>query len=139
MSSTKSHWVGQYILNDAGEIVPERDLLKWAAWLQTTKHRQVAFNHIDNLVVSTIFLGLDQDALGVARGLSDSATYHPLIWETMIFYAHKVLYQERYRSREEAVKGHAEALQRARQIVSQRGTNQGEKTSEKCSVKGGAG
>lgn len=101
-------WIGQYILDDDGNPVPEPDLFKWGTWLQT-HDRHVAEDVLPGGVrVSTVFLGLDQAFLWGGR---------PLLWETMTFGPDNILGQERYRTREEAVAGHARELERARNLT----------------------
>lgn len=99
-----AHWSGQYILNEAGEPMPERDVLTWAAWFETG-NRVVERSYVDDLWISTVFLGLDHDHLGMAMGI-DPLSYRPLLWETMVFRGAESLEQQRYRSRGDAIAGH---------------------------------
>jgi hypothetical protein len=64
----------KYILNDKLEPVVENDLVAWAKWYEVND-RRVALDHIGDVVISTVFLGMDFNWLG---GL-------PLLWETMVF------------------------------------------------------
>lgn len=102
---------GKYILDEYGNPVPEPDLYKWAMWLEHSHlssgkdNRIVQQDFIDGIKISTVFLGLDQNLLGL-RGQGP-----PILWETMIFGGLHDCYMARYTSREEAVLGHAEALQ----------------------------
>jgi hypothetical protein len=90
-----------YILDERGQPVLEPDVIKWAQWFETSK-RILKQDRIDPILVSTVFLGVDHNFMG--EGL-------PLLWETMIFGGEHDQYQERYTSREEALKGHENALQ----------------------------
>jgi hypothetical protein len=93
----------KYVLNDAGEAVSEPDLMKWGAWMGKAE-RHVAYNATPGGArVSTVFLGLDHSW--------DAGP--PILWETMIFGGKEDGYQERFSSREDAVAGHAKALQLA--------------------------
>lgn len=94
----------RYILDSEGNPQPEPDLFKWAEWTERAD-RHVAFDDLPGDVqVSTIFLGLD-------HGFGSAV---PVLWETMIFGGEHDLYQERYTSREEALVGHAEAVELAK-------------------------
>lgn len=91
-----------YILNEQGEPVPCPDVLEWGAWFGDNDNRRLKRDEVGNVLVSTVFLGLDH-----SHGMDGP----PVLWETMIFGspAHND-YQERYCTREEALAGHAEAL-----------------------------
>lgn len=93
----------RYVLNAQGEPVPEPDLLTWAAWFEKPSNRFLAQDDLAGGVkVSTMFLGLDPSfASGGA----------PVLWETMIFGGKHDRYQERYLSREQAIAGHALAVE----------------------------
>lgn len=87
------------------KVVIEPDLLKWAAWFETSD-RRVAYtilNRRKGIYVSTVFLGLDHGFQG------------PLWFETMIFGTSLNDSQWRYATWEEAMRGHAEMVRRARQ------------------------
>jgi hypothetical protein len=58
--------VNRYILNDQGEPVPEPNLMKWAKWYETAD-KHVAYDPIDEINVSTIFLGVDHAFGGAAE------------------------------------------------------------------------
>lgn len=104
-------WLGLYVLNETGEPVPERDLLKWATWYETAQ-RHVALTEFAWGRVSTIFLGLDHNFL--LRAEDDPLHYKPILWETMVFRGTLTGEQRRYRSREEALKGHRTMVERAK-------------------------
>jgi len=90
----------RYILNDAGEPEACPDLITWARWYERAE-RRIASNYVGDVLVSTVFLGLDH-SFGVERG--------PILFETMIFGGPEDGYQERYRTKDEAIVGHAHAL-----------------------------
>jgi hypothetical protein len=103
-------WIGQYVLDEQGNPRPERDLLTWAAWYETAE-RQVALTRFSWGRVSTIFLALDHDWRAPLRVEPPDSKYKPLLWETMVFGGKLDGKQRRYRSREEALAGHAEAVE----------------------------
>lgn len=65
----------QYILDENKNPVLEPDLLKWGTWMAAISKRRVAFDKIDGVEVSTVFLGLDH-SFGAGP---------PVLWETMVF------------------------------------------------------
>ena len=90
----------KYILINKNPVI-EPNLLKWADWFEITENRIVSKNNVKNIMVSTVFLGLDHNF--------DEG--EPLLFETMIFGSRKYKnYQERYATWEEAEKGHQRAL-----------------------------
>lgn len=92
--------LGKYILVD-GEPYPCDDLIRWARWLEKSdRDRIVAQTTEGDIMVSTVFLGIDHN-FGHAGP--------PLLYETMIFGGKHDGYQERYATREEAERGHANA------------------------------
>jgi hypothetical protein len=100
---------GQYILDDAGEPVPEPDILKWGRWMEGVERLLIRTELAPNITVSTVFLGLDH---GHGRGNN-----LPILWETMIFGGPHTDYQERYTSREAALVGHEMAVALARGVA----------------------
>lgn len=76
--------MNRYIFNEAGEPVQEPDTDKWGKWWEVTDSG-VAKEKIRNVLVSTIFLGLDHSF--------DSGD--PILWETMVFGGAHDRYQER--------------------------------------------
>ena len=89
-----------YIL-DGKKPVKEPDLLRWSKWFEVIKNRVVAQDKIQDIHVSTVFLGLDHNWLK-----SDD----PILFETMIFGGPHNNYQERYRTWKEAEVGHKNAI-----------------------------
>jgi hypothetical protein len=105
----------KYVLDEQGNPVPERDLLKWAAWMEDDKHRRLLKTDLGPLGwVSTIFLGMDHDFLSMLREeqpeLSDEQPHWPILWETVVFGGPYDDEQRRYRSKEDAIEGHAELV-----------------------------
>jgi hypothetical protein len=94
---------GQYILNSEGDPVPAMDIVTWGRWMQEADRHVAHDNLPDGVRVSTVFLGLD-------HSFGEGA---PVLWETMVFGGKHDQYQERYRSREDAIAGHKKALELA--------------------------
>jgi len=93
--------IGSYILDDQGNPVIEANLDKWARWFERLENRVLRSDHVGEVHVSTVFLGVDH---------SFSSAPKPILWETMIFGGHYDQRQWRYDSREAAEKGHRKAL-----------------------------
>ena len=92
-----SRW---YILDNNNEPVA-KPVLEAAQWLEDNDHRRIVKrDEIGDILVSTVFLGLDH--------AWDSGT--PVLWETMIFGGEQDQYQERYTSHKDALEGHEKAL-----------------------------
>ena len=100
--------MNQYILDENGNPVIEHDLMKWAAWFGTNQRRVAKTDLPDNVLVSTVFLGLDHN-------WDDGGA--PVLWETMIFGGPKDGYQNRYTSLEDAKNGHNLAVALAKMEV----------------------
>ena len=103
--------IGQYIIDEHGDVVPEPDLYKWGEWLQRRAPVRVARTDLPNgITVSTIFLALD-------HGFSfTSANHVPLLFETMAYDRTPALmsfYDEqwRYPTWEAAAEGHLAAVE----------------------------
>jgi hypothetical protein len=121
---------GKWVLDDNGEPRIEPDLIKWATWFENRNNRRVAFTELSNGgVVSTVFLALDHD-FGMGRvqwetiqwtqegekiAAEFEIPYQPVLWETMVFNLDGEWdrYQERYRSRAEALAGHQRIVEEA--------------------------
>ncbi len=72
--------------------------MEWSAWM-ATGDRRVAETWIDDVRISTVFLGLDHSFLPGAD---------PLLFETMVFVDGETHEMRRYFIWEEAEAGHAE-------------------------------
>ena len=97
-----------YILDKEGVPVQEPNIFAWGRWFEETKDRIIQQDTIKtatgDVLVSTVFLGIDYSFLRGGK---------PVLFETMIFESNiKALheYQERYRTREQAIKGHSRAV-----------------------------
>jgi hypothetical protein len=85
----------QYILVGHQPVIC-RDLLTWARWFETAD-RHVRLTEQGDVMVSTVFLGLDHSFSG------DEA----ILFETMVFAADHGGQMERYSTWDEAEAGHA--------------------------------
>lgn len=93
----------KYVLDDAGNPVPEPDLMKWGKAFETM-NRQVARDEIGDARISTVFLGLDHSFDGG----------NPVLFETMVFGGKFDQECDRYFTRQEALKGHAAWVERVK-------------------------
>lgn len=92
-----SRW---YILDNNNKPVA-KPVLEASQWLEDNDNRRIVKrDEIGDILVSTVFLGLDH--------AWDSDI--PVLWETMIFGGEHDQYQERYTSYEDALEGHKKAL-----------------------------
>jgi hypothetical protein len=89
---------GYYKL-DGKLVVPVKDLIEWARWLEFAD-RTVDQTRIGPILVSTVFLGLDHN---FGSGL-------PLVFETMIFRGGDGGETWRFASWQEAEEGHGKAV-----------------------------
>ena len=88
-----------YILNN--ENIPvESNITEYVEWSKDLKKIIVKQEDINDVTVSTVFLGLD-------HSYNENV---PVLWETMIFGGEHNLYQERYSSYEGALEGHERAV-----------------------------
>lgn len=87
--------IDKYILVD-GKPVPEPDLYKWGAWLQTAD-RKIDRTEKDGITVSTVFLGLDHNWEPGGK---------PILFETMVFGGEHDQDMAHYSTIEEARAGH---------------------------------
>lgn len=98
-----------YVLDDKGEPVIERNLMKWGVWFGTHNDEcQVALDRVGSAVVSTIFMGIDTSL----RWLRPDAA--PILYETMVFGPEESLGGRRYSTRAEALTGHRECVDKLR-------------------------
>jgi hypothetical protein len=98
-----------YILDENGEVKITHEISEWGRFTEVRDIRQIAFDETaGGDQVSTVFLGLDHN-------FDDQGP--PILFETMIFSGEHDGYQERYATREEALIGHARALDLATKNV----------------------
>jgi hypothetical protein len=93
-----------YILDENNKPVATH-AMESALWMDKNPERKaVAQEYIDDVFISTVFIGLDHKNYGWL------STKTPILWETMIFGGDHDQYQERYTSHEDALEGHKKAL-----------------------------
>ncbi len=96
----KDLYILDYILDDQGNAVPAPSLEAWGEFFEQRDKRRLARDEVGDIVISTVFLGLDHSW---GQG-------PPVLWETMIFGGKHDEYQERYTSRDDALAGHRHAV-----------------------------
>ena len=89
-----------YILDENNKPV-KSPIIQYSEWIEANPERKaVKQEHIGDVRISTVFLGLDH------AWNSDI----PVLWETMIFGGEHDQYMDRYTSIEDAIEGHQTAL-----------------------------
>ena len=89
-----------YILDENNKPV-KSPIIQYSEWIEANPERKaVKQEHIGDVRISTVFLGLDH------AWRSDI----PVLWETMIFGGKHDQYMDRYTSYEDALEGHQTAL-----------------------------
>ena len=89
-----------YILDDNGNPVPENDFVTWSDKFDIS-NRIIARDEVNDVLISTVFSGVDHSYVSGSD---------PVLFETIIFGGEYDGYQARYTTRENALKGHAEAV-----------------------------
>lgn len=93
-----SRW---YVLDNNNKPIPA-SITEAADWLEEGSNRRtVKRDEISDILVSTVFLGLDHSWTPGGK---------PVLWETMIFGGEHDQYQDRYTSHKDALEGHKKAL-----------------------------
>lgn len=91
-----------YILDKDNNIVREPDFCRFSRFMATSNRRQLAYNEIKDVGISTVFLGFDHNSHG---GI-------PILFETMISGDSEIdSYQKRYTSYDRALEGHKVAIE----------------------------
>lgn len=96
--------IGNYILDDDGQPRRIDDALEWARKFDD-EMKIIKHDHVGEILVSTVFLGLDHNFGGKGP---------PVLFETMVFGGPLDEEQERYCTREEALAGHAAMVERVK-------------------------
>lgn len=94
----------KYILVD--KKLKPASLEEWAKWFETTD-RHIGNDHIGDVKISTVFLGLDHSFGGDK----------PLLFESMIFGGERDQDQFRYSTYEEAEAGHKKLVDEIKQAA----------------------
>ena len=78
--------------------VPTDNILQWGQWMEDPSNKRVALTEIDELRISTVFLGVNNQ---FNEG-------QPFLFETLVFKGEQPIegYGARYRTWEEAKAGH---------------------------------
>ena len=91
-----------YTLDENNKPV-KATIIQYSEWIEANPERKaVKQEHIGDVRISTVFLGLDH-----AWPKNDIT---PVLWETMIFGGEHDQYMDRYTSYEDALEGHQTAL-----------------------------
>lgn len=99
-----------YILKNR-TIYPCDDLMLWAAWMEENE-RHIGDTQVDDIRISTVFLGLDHSFV-------DNAV--PILFETMLFGGPIDQDCNRYEDIESAESGHETAISCAKEIIEAKG------------------
>ena len=97
-----------YILKEK-EIIPIDNRVEWGKWFENNKERFIKQDNINNMRISTIFLGFDH-----SFGLEKDKI--PILFETMVFPEGDwdVNYCERYHTYDEALEGHQRIVEKVK-------------------------
>lgn len=89
-------------MDSHGNLIEDAVVL-WSEFFANIERRRVGRDEIDNIVISTVFLGIDH-----GFGISE----RPILFETMIFdESGNEVYCRRYYTWDEAEAGHHEAVE----------------------------
>lgn len=91
-----------YKLDKNNRPIPCKNSNEYMKWeTKNLDKKAIRQQHVDDVYISTVFLGLDHGFGGK----------NPVLWETMIFGGEHDQYQERYISYQDALEGHYIAVQ----------------------------
>ncbi len=85
-----------------GVVVPVEDIMDWALWFENTQNRVIRQTDVDEIFVSTVFIGIDN------AFFRDG--FHQW-FETMVFGGKLDNQQWHYETLEEAIAGHNHVLE----------------------------
>lgn len=95
---------GRYILDEFGNPVECSNLMEWGYWFENHRRdRQLAYTTVDDIMISTIFLGLDFFA-------PINIEHVPILWETWVS-GRGYDSTQRYSARQAALNGHYETVE----------------------------
>lgn len=94
-----------YTLDANKNIIGTNDINVWGKFFQS-KEKILAQEHIDKIMISTVFLGIDHGS-PFGKGT-------PVLFETMVFGGELNGEQERYCSYDEAMAGHKIMVERVK-------------------------
>jgi len=105
------HWIWDRETDEIKSV----DFMTWSRWYEKANRHLAKDKPCEGVMVSTVFLPGDH-SLGDEDG--------PILWETMIFsdgvLPHLDESQWRYRSKEDALAGHANAMVEVEQAIRER-------------------
>jgi len=90
------------------KAIPCRDLLAWAKWFDKAD-RKVAQTQVGQVGISTVFLGLNHNLMGLSGNVFLKRN-RPVLFETMVFGGKLDGETRRYRTWKEAESGHKEVV-----------------------------
>jgi hypothetical protein len=100
-----------YILDDKDNVILCEDVLKWSRWFEENRSRRIIGRTYltPDIYVSTVFLATDHGSLIPGD--------KPILWETAVMGMKGEDWEgyERYETKEEAIKGHLEMVDKVRQ------------------------
>jgi hypothetical protein len=103
------HKKDKYILDENNNVIPA-DLIEWGRFLEDNKGDSIVKQeHIGDLWISTVFIGLDYRLALQEEKLKPN--YKPDIFETTIFKDDRDIYCNRYSTWREAEEGHKKAVE----------------------------
>ena len=85
-----------YYILKGHEVIPEPDIMKWSTWFGTTNHRVKRSDLEGDVMISTVFIGLNHN-------WGDGPLH---LFETMVFREGQDGEMKRYSTWEEAEAGH---------------------------------
>jgi len=65
----------RYVLDNEGNPFRQDDPVSWTEFMQDVERRQVAFEEVGKWTVSTLFMGIDHDIVGIGP---------PVLWKTSV-------------------------------------------------------
>lgn len=75
-----------------------KNLEIWGRFFENLDNRKVAYDKVGNIIISTVFLGIDHSILDEIES--------PILFETAIIKGDDIEIEERYTSYEKVIEGH---------------------------------
>jgi len=94
-----------YVLDENDQPQPCPELTKWARWMAKPGRHILGHDKLPTGEISTIFLGINR---------SFTQAGPPVLWETMVFGGKLDGEQIRYTSKDQALAGHRQMVDRVR-------------------------
>lgn len=96
-----------YILRDYKLV--SVSMMEWARWFEDPSQRIIDSTYLDNIHISTVFLGIDHNF-----GFDDLVNHRPILFESMVFGGKLDQFQWRYSTLGDAKQGHYELVEAVR-------------------------